>query len=249
MKTHLPPHVGFFSLQAAFLLSLLLATTSPAAPTGREEEAKQIASLAGFHGGLVVHVGCGDGKLTAALRLADNCVVHGLDADAKNVEAARATIQSLGLYGPVSVMRLSWKRLPHVDNLATLIVCEDSGAVSMDEIMRVLRPHGTAVVKRDGKWTATVKPQLPGADEWQQHYQSANKNAVAQDTVSGPPRRYQWLGEPEWQRSHLAMPSINSLVSAKGRLFTVEDLGSAEHPALPGKQALMARDAYNGIVL
>ena len=249
MKTHLPPHVGFFSLQAAFLLSLLLATTSPAAPTGREEEAKQIASLAGFHGGLVVHVGCGDGKLTAALRLADNCVVHGLDADAKNVEAARATIQSLGLYGPVSVMRLSGKRLPHVDNLATLIVCEDSGAVSMDEIMRVLRPHGTAVVKRDGKWTATVKPQLPGADEWQQHYHSANNNAVAQDTVSWPPRRYQWLGEPEWQRSHLAMPSINSLVSAKGRLFTVEDLGSAEHPALPGKQALMARDAYNGIVL
>jgi len=51
------------------------------------------------------------------------------------------------------------------------------------------------------------------------------------------------------QRSHLAMPSINSMVSTKGRLFTVEDLGSAEHPALPGKQALVARDAYNGVVL
>ena len=45
------------------------------------------------------------------------------------------------------------------------------------------------------------------------------------------------------------MPSINSMVSTKGRLFTVEDLGSAEHPALPGKQALVARDAYNGVVL
>ncbi len=45
------------------------------------------------------------------------------------------------------------------------------------------------------------------------------------------------------------MPSINSMVSTKGRLFTVEDMGSAEHPALPGKQALVARDAYNGVVL
>jgi len=45
------------------------------------------------------------------------------------------------------------------------------------------------------------------------------------------------------------MPSINSMVSTNGRLFTVEDLGSAEHPALPGKQALVARDAYNGVVL
>jgi hypothetical protein len=45
------------------------------------------------------------------------------------------------------------------------------------------------------------------------------------------------------------MTSINSMVSTNGRLFTVEDLASAEHPALPGKQALVARDAYNGIIL
>jgi len=47
----------------------------------------------------------------------------------------------------------------------------------------------------------------------------------------------------------MSMPSISSLVSSKGRLFTAEDLGSAEHPALPGKFALVARDAFNGIVL
>jgi outer membrane protein assembly factor BamB len=47
----------------------------------------------------------------------------------------------------------------------------------------------------------------------------------------------------------LTLPSINSLVSSKGRLFTVEDHGSAEHPALPGKFALVARDAFNGVVL
>ena len=237
------------SLWIVSVLGILLATTVAAALAGPADEAEQIASLAGFHGGLVIHVGCGDGKLTAALRLADNCVVHGLEVDAKRVETARAAIRATGLYGPVSVSCWSGKKLPYVDNLATLVVCEDTGAVSPGELTRVLRPYGAAVVKRDGKWTVTVKPQLQGTDHWEQHYHGANNNAVAQDTVVGPPRRYQWLGEPQWQRSHLAMPSINSMVSTKGRLFTVEDLGSAEHPALPGKQALVARDAYNGVFL
>jgi len=231
-------------LSVGFLLSTLFA----AAMARAEDDAKQIASLTGFRGGLVVHVGCGDGKLTAALRLADSCVVQGLDASAKNVETARAAIRSLGLYGPVSVMQWSGKKLPYVDNLATLVVCEDR-SVPPDEIMRVLRPLGAAAVKRDGKWAVTFKPWPENIDEWQQHYHGADNNAVAQDTVVGPPRRFQWIAEPEWQRAHLSMPSINSLVSAKGRLFTVEDLGSAEHPALPGKFALVARDAYNGIVL
>ena len=89
------------------------------------------------------------------------------------------------------------------------------GSVPADELTRVLRPFGAAVIKRNGKWSATVKPQLPGTDQWEQHFRGADNNAVAQDTVVGPPRRYQWLGEPQWQRSHLAMPSINSMVSAK----------------------------------
>ncbi len=239
-------HATSLSLRVVSMLGVLLAATASAGPA---DEAEQIASLAGFRGGLVIHVGCGDGQLTAALRLADNCVVQGLEVDPKGLERARAAIRVTGQYGPVSVIHWSGKKLPYVDNLATLIVCEDTDAVPPGEIMRVLRPYGAAVVKRYGKWTVTVKPQLEGTDQWEQHYHGADNNAVAQDTVVGPPRRYQWLGEPQWQRSHLAMPSINSMVSTKGRLFTVEDLGSAEHPALPGKQALVARDAYNGIVL
>jgi outer membrane protein assembly factor BamB len=237
------------SLRIASVLGLVLAATAPAALGGPADEARQIASLAGFHGGLVIHVGCGDGRLTGALRLADNCVVQGLEADAARVEAARAAIRAAGAYGPVSVIHWRGRKLPYVDNLATLVVCEDAGTVPLEELMRVLRPHGAAAVKLDGKWTAIVKPKLRGTDEWEQHFHGADNNAVAQDAVVGPPRRYQWLGEPQWQRSHLAMPSINSMISTKGRLFTVEDLASAEHPALPGKQALVARDAYNGVVL
>jgi len=249
MKTIECFHATSLLLRIVSVFGLLLATMASTVLSSPVDEAEQIASLADFHGGLVIHVGCGDGKLTAALRLADNCVVQGLQSNANLVETARANIRATGLYGPVSVIHWRENKLPYVDNLVSLVVCEDIGPVPSDELIRILRPHGAAVIKRDGKWTVTFKPQLQGTDEWEQHYHGADNNAVAQDTVVGPPRRYQWLGEPQWQRSHLAMPSINSMVSTKGRLFTVEDLGSAEHPALPGKQALVARDAYNGIIL
>lgn len=230
-------------------LAALWSVTSPFALGGPADDAQQIAAAAGFHGGLVIQVGCSDGELTAALRLADNCVVQGVDTDAQRVDAARAVIRKLGCYGPVSVIQWDGKKLPYVDNLASLVVCEKPDGVPAGELMRVVRPFGAVVVRQDGKWSVTVEPQTPGTDQWEQHFHGADNNAVAEDTVVGPPRRYQWRGEPEWQRSHLAMPSINSMVSANGRLFSVEDLASAEHPALPGKQALVARDAFNGVVL
>ncbi len=242
-------HAAFPSLRAVLVSGILSAIMTSVVLAGPADEAKEIASLGDFHGGLVVHIPCGDGNLTAALRLAGNCVVQGLETDPELVETARKAIQEFGDYGQVSVMYWSGNRLPYVDNLATLVVCEDATVVSSEELMRVLRPYGALVIKRDGKWDVTVKPPLPDTDEWQQHFHSADNNAVAADAVVGPPRRYQWLGVPEWQRSHLTMPSINCMVSSKGRLFTIEDLASAEHPALPGKPTLVARDAFNGIIL
>jgi len=211
--------------------------------------AGDILKTTGTTGGLVVHLGCGDGKLTAALRAGPSFTVQGLDADAADVEAARRHIQALGLYGPVSVERLTGARLPYVDNLVRLIVVEDAGQVPMKEVMRVVAPLGVAYVKQGGAWRKTVKPWPAGMDEWQQHFHDADNNAVAKDRLVGPPRRYQWTGTPEWMRSHMSMPSICGFVSSRSRLFTLEDQASAEHPALPGQWALVARDAFNGIVL
>ena len=77
---------------------------------------------AGIQGGVIVHVGCGDGRLTAALHANDSYLVHGLDADAKNVETARKHIQTLGLYGPVSVAQWDGQRLPYIENFVNLFV-------------------------------------------------------------------------------------------------------------------------------
>ncbi|MHC4744100.1 MAG: outer membrane protein assembly factor BamB family protein, partial [Planctomycetota bacterium] len=210
-----------------------------------QQSADDILEDSGIRGGLVVHIGCGEGKLTAALRAADNFTVHGLDEDAGNVEKARRHIRSLGLYGPVSVGQWTSGRLPYVDNLVNLVVADHLGQVSMQEVMRVLAPNGVAWIS--GK--REVKPWPKEIDEWPQHHHGADNNAVARDSVVGPPRHFQWITDPVWSRSHLGMPSINSLISAKGKLFSIEDHGSVEQPALPGRFSLMCRDAFNGIVL
>jgi outer membrane protein assembly factor BamB len=239
------------SLGVAIVLGLCSSGGSRAAvaETSPQIVAKQILEATGAHGGLVIHLGCGAGQLTAALRTSDNIVVQGLDASPANVEKARAAIQSSGLYGPVSVNLFEGKRLPYVDNLANLIVVEDPGQVPMAEIMRVLAPLGVACVKQGGAWTKTVKPWPTDIDEWPQHLYGGDNNAVAHDRVVGPPRHYQWTSTPEWSRAHLVLPSIQGLISARGRLFTIEDQASVEHPALPGEFTLVARDAFNGIVL
>ena len=46
------------------------------------ETAGQILKATGTGGGIVVHLGCGDGKLTAAMRVDDRYTVHGLEAKA-----------------------------------------------------------------------------------------------------------------------------------------------------------------------
>ncbi|MCD6304477.1 MAG: PQQ-binding-like beta-propeller repeat protein, partial [Planctomycetes bacterium] len=175
--------------------------------------------------------------------------VQALDPDAERVEAARRRLRALGVYGPVPVRRLEGARLPYVDNLATVVIETRPVGVGRGEILRVLRPLGVLCAREDGRWTRIEKPWPEGMDDWPQHFYGPDNNAVSRDRLVGPPRRLQWRAEPEWMRSHMTMPSITSMVSAKGRVFTIEDRAPAEHPALPGEFALVARDGFNGIVL
>ena len=71
--------------------------------SGYDRKARQIIDATGVKGGLIVHLGCGDGKLTAALGAGESYLIHGLDTDAQVVRDARRNIRKLGVYGPVSV--------------------------------------------------------------------------------------------------------------------------------------------------
>ena len=107
-----------------------------------DAEAREILQAAGVKGGVVVHLGAVDGKLTAGLRASPSLQVLGLMFDAAKVPAAREAIQQLGVYGPVSVEFLDGKELPFIDNLVNLLVTEDLRGVAMSEVLRVLVPDG-----------------------------------------------------------------------------------------------------------
>jgi len=230
----------------AMCVVLVAAAASRAAdnPTARE-----ILDATGVRGGLVVHVGCGDGKLTAALRANDSYIVHGLATDAGDVAKARKMLLAAGVYGPVSIARMPGGQLPYTDNLVNLVVVSDAGAVDMDEVNRVLCPNGVAYVRQGAKWVKTVKPRPGEIDEWTHYMHSAAGNAVSNDTVVAPPRRLQWVGGPRWSRHHEHMSSFSAMVTTAGRLFYIIDEGSRASIQLPAKWKLIARDAFNGCIL
>jgi len=233
----------------AIAAGVLLVFATGAAGTGAREQAARILDETGVRGGLVVHLGCGDGQQTVALRASDAYLVHGLDADAANVERARRHIRDQGLYGPVSVDQLHGDRLPYVDNLVNLLVAEDLGDVPMAEVLRVLCPNGVAYVGRDGTWAKTVKPRPKQIDEWTHFLHGPDNNAVSQDTVVGPPHRMQWVGGPRWARSHDHLASVSAVVSSAGRIFYIVDEGPIAAVVAPPKWSLVARDAFNGVML
>ena len=101
------------------------AGTAAAADLSPQAVARQILDDTAVRGGLVVHLGCGQGELTAALCPSDGYLVQGLDTDPRNVEAARRHVAALGLEGKVSVDSWDGKRLPYADNLVNLLVSED----------------------------------------------------------------------------------------------------------------------------
>jgi outer membrane protein assembly factor BamB/SAM-dependent methyltransferase len=220
-----------------------------AQPGASEQQARQILEATNIKGGLIIHIGCGDGKLTAALHADDCYLIHGLGADVQEVRIAREHIRKLGIYGPVSIDFFDGKRLPYTDNLVNLIVAEDVGDISEAELIRVLAPGGVLCAKKDGRWNSTIKSQPKNIDEWTHYLHDASGNAVAHDELVGPPRYVQWVAGPRHTRSHEHIPSIYSLVSTNGRIFYIEDEASIASLRQTPKWYLIARDAFNGIQL
>ncbi len=74
-------------------LSTVLLAAVVATGTVWANEPAAVLKEAGVTGGLVVHLGCGGGEMTAQLRTSDAFTVHGLDRDPANGHRARRLIQ------------------------------------------------------------------------------------------------------------------------------------------------------------
>ncbi|MFO8015250.1 MAG: PQQ-binding-like beta-propeller repeat protein [Phycisphaerae bacterium] len=236
-------------LLAVLAVGLVVASAPREAFAGAKDDAEAILKATGVRGGLIVHLATGNDAspdLTAALADREGVLVHGLYADADAVARAREAWRAGGRYGnKVSVARLRGGRLPYAEGTVRLLVADALGPVAKAEVMRVLCPGGVAYV--DGK--KTVKPVPDEIDEWTHALHDPTNNAVSRDTVVAPPHHLQWVGDPEWARSHDHLSSCSAMVTSHGRTFAIVDEGPAAAVALPAKWRLVARDAYSGVVL
>ncbi len=208
-----------------------------------------VLAAAGVKGGLVVHIGCGDGALTCTLGAEPGYLVYGLDPDADAIARARDRIHANGLTGRVTVEQWDNPALPFADGLVNLVVGTASGPTPMREIMRVLAPGGVAYLREGERWERRVKPRPAALDEWPQFFHNSSGNAVSKDRICGPPRRVQWIAGPRWARSHEHLATVSAVITAGGRLFCILDRGPTASILLPSSWVLVARDAFSGVWL
>ena len=252
-KTEHPHQVSLMAILALFWISDFSLLPTAEASDSADARASAILKAADLRGGLIVHLGCGDGRLTAALCAGAGYLVHGLDTDAVNIENAREHVRSLGLYGQVSIDSLASERLPYVENLVNLVIVSDGNwRMTDEEIARVLAPGGVALFLNrqseigNRKW---IKPRPAQTDDWTHYLYDASNNAVSNDKTVDPPASLQWVSGPKFSRSHEHLASLSAAVAAGGRIFSLEDTGPIQSVAFPSAWFLVARDAYNGITL
>jgi outer membrane protein assembly factor BamB len=260
---------------AVLLLGWLL--TSPAAigaePTGRAAELIRAAAVSG---GFCVHIGAQDGKLVAELATAPRFLVQGLAPQGTRLEKARAHLLTRGLASKASITVASYRKLPYVDDLVSLLVVDNLGValskgLSLKEVVRVLAPNGAACLKGPGLtakalgdkltaaglknakaapavggWIRVTKKPQAGVDEWRQWRHDAARSQTSKDMVVDSPKYIRWIDEPRRSRNHKDRPY--AVVSAGGRNFIVYDEAARFFHA-PARRVLVCRDAYNGLVL
>ncbi|MCA9268884.1 MAG: PQQ-binding-like beta-propeller repeat protein, partial [Planctomycetales bacterium] len=186
---------------------------------------------------------------TAALAPQERYVVHGLATDDARVDAARRAVMEADKYGQVSIEPFHGDRLPYADNLVNLIVVQEGAAVADDELKRALAPRGVALIQDGAKWRKVAKPWPKEIDEWTHFMHGPDNNAVAKDSVVGPPHHLQWIGGPKWARGHEQLATISAVVTAHGRIFIIADDGPTASVDLPPQWTLFARDAFSGVQL
>jgi outer membrane protein assembly factor BamB len=148
-----------------FLAILSVSVWFPCWAFGADDTASLAETILGksaLPSGFVVQIGCGDGRLTAALSRDGQFIVHGQEPDAGLLQKARESIRAQRLYGIVAVDLGPVTTLPYADNLADIVVVDDTlrllgQGLNAKELMRVVRPGGFVWI--GGGPDAARKPQ------------------------------------------------------------------------------------------
>jgi len=224
-----------------------------------EDAAESIVKETGLKHGYCLVLDCGVGRLAFELAKRTELKIVGIEEDEKKVEIAKKSLDAAGLYGSrVVVERWELSSLP--DYFANLIISNGTMVPRKakpwsEEIYRVLRPcGGVAYIPYTSSWVSEepggrtqessikhlsmfIRGKLEGAGSWTHLYANPQNTACSDDRLVKYPLGVLWFGEPGPEgmvERHARMPSS---LSIDGRLF------------IPGEEAIMAYDAYNGTFL
>jgi outer membrane protein assembly factor BamB len=233
---------------------LLLAGAARAAPVpglAAAAAGAEVVAASGVRGGLVAHVGAGDpaawAAFTAGLRCTERYLVHGLYRDPEQLPRVYEALRPAMAEGAVSAELWTQRGLPYRDGLVNLLLAD--GLPDDVEILRVLAPGGVALRRTADGWERLDKPRPKSIDDWPHALYNAGNNAVCHDLEVGPPEHLQWLAPPLNTRHHEHLSSVSVAVSAGGRLFSVIDEAPVASIHYTPEWALVARDAFSGVLL
>ncbi len=162
--------------------------------------------------------------------------------DDEQADAVREAAAAAGLLGSrIFVDAGSLDSIHLADNVAdaVLVSSELASSTADAELLRVLRPRGTAFTG-DRRLT---KPVPAGIDEWTHPYHGPDNNPQSQDQLVRGSLRTQFLGYPMFS------PMPEQTVIAGGRIYKA--MGHIAHKANQNEMlnTLLCINAYNGTVL
>ena len=211
---------------------------APVAPGG---DVAPLVSKIGTSRGVCVVLGDPQGSLALELARATELTIFLQLQREQDVAAARKQVDAAGLLGTrVYVQKGSAAHINLADDLAdAVIVGETAAAMPREELLRVLRPAGKALVGE----TELVKPFAPGTDEWTHPYHGPDNNPMSSDQVARRPYLTHFMVEP-WY-----CPLSQMTVISGGRMFKVFGDRSSARPQEQLLNKLLAMSAFNGTIL
>lgn len=224
------------------VLGSFLASGSAALPV--DTPAGQIASALGGKVGIVAVIDLpGEGPASVTDLLQDNqLVIYFQSEAASQVAAVRERAAQTGDLGRrLTVERAGPTHIGLANNLADCVLVGPTAAGKVDrgELMRVLRPKGSAFVGQE----RMIKPIPEGIDHWTHPYHGPDNNPQSQDKLAQGEFRTQFIARPKFS------PMPQQTVTAGGRIYKA--LGHIAHRKNqnPHLNTLLCINAYNGMIL
>jgi len=216
-------------------------TVLPSTTYAATVDAEMVATRIGLTRGICVLLDDKECKLARQLAGSSELRIYVRLSDPADFEPAAREADAAGLYGTrIIVEKGSAGRIGLADDVADAVVAVgERGAVSRDEILRVLRPEGKAIVGSD----ELTKPIPQGIDEWSHHYHAPDNNPQSKDQLARAPFLTQFIVEPRYA------PAPQAAVASGGRIFMAFGNVAWHQREEPAMNRLVALNGYNGTLL